>query len=229
MCTRCGEEICAGCHGTDLRGLAVCTRCRGGMPVVEIPFEAEEPGPTFAGFRQTLSQAIFSPQMFFAGMPTQGVGWAPAAVFGTVCVALGLLANGLWEKAVGADYAEDIARNAEALGMTAGATEAALFLMIPLGAVITYFLHTALLYCSLRIFGVSTSWGVVARISGYALSGYVLMVAPPLGSFSLGHFLMIFWVFNLEVSAMRWLYGLGFWKSMGVVLLPLMLFIMATG
>jgi hypothetical protein len=79
------------------------------------------------------------------------------------------------------------------------------------------------------MFGIETTFSLVARIAGYSLAAYVLMVFPPIGEFGLGHFLMVLWLFNLEVSAVRWFFRVGFWKSMGVVLLPFMLFLFAIG
>ena len=69
----------------------------------------------------------------------------------------------------------------------------------------------------------------MARITGYAMASYLLLVFPPIGEFPLGQFLMILWLFNLEVGALRSLFGLGFWKSIGVILPPFLVFLLLIG
>lgn len=227
VCTECGGDICGECHGMDPQGLAVCRECRGEFRPPGIPWEMESPGPTAIGFGKTLVGALRAPRSFFMQMePTNN--WGPAAVFGVLCVTLGSLFSTIWQKAFSPEYSDLIVRYTEEFGTSAVMAEFAIFAMIPFGAVLLYFLHTALFFFALRMFGVEeATWSLVARIAGYSLSAYLLLLFPPLGEFSLGHFLMVIWLFNLEVSAVRWFFQIGFWKSMGVVLLPFTLFLFA--
>lgn len=225
-CTECGGDICGLCHGSDLRGRAVCSSCRAEKtPFGAIAWE-HDPGPSLTGFVQTLTAVLFAPRSFFLRMSPLSEAWAPAAAFGVLCIAFGTVLQTLWQRTFSTEYTEAIARYTEELGTSTTMAEFAIFASIPFGAVVLYFLHTAMLYFALKIFGVSDgSWSLVARITGYSFAAYAMFIFPPLGSFSLGHFLMVLWLFNLEVSAVRWFFRLGFWQSMGVVLLPLMLFL----
>ncbi len=229
VCTQCEGDICGECHGVDLRGLAVCAKCRGDRIPLGPPWELESAGPTPRGFAQTVSQVLMAPRSFFQRVIPRKE-WGPAAVFGVICVAFGSLFNTLWQKAFSPEYAELLERYHDDFGIAPQGIELLLFASIPVGAVFLYFFHTALLYLTLKVFAVKgTNWPMVARITGYSLAAYLLLIFPPIGEFSLGHFLMILWLFNLEVTAVRWYFGLGFWKSMGVVLLPMMMFLMAGG
>ena len=228
-CSECGGDICGQCHGTDLRGLALCAPCRAKRnPYTAIAWE-HVPGPSLRGFFSTVLAVLFSPRSFFLRMNPLAPRWAPAASFGILAIALGTLFQTLWQKAFSPEYAEAIQRYTEELGTSTTMAEFAVFASIPFGSIALYFLHTAMLFFALRIFGIEdASWSLVARIAGYSLAAYLLLIFPPLGTFSLGHFLMVVWLFNLEVSAVRWFFRLGPWRSMGVVLLPLMLFLFAT-
>lgn len=229
VCTECGGDICGECHGSDLRGLAICRECRGDHFATAPPWELKSPGPTPAGFAQTARDVLLAPRSFFRRVAPRKT-WAPAALFGIICITAGTILNTLWQKAFSDDYAAALRQYQDDLGLSSQALEVFLFASIPVAAIVLYFLHTGLLYLTLRAFGVkAANWAIVARITGYSLAAYLLLVFPPIGEFSLGHFLMILWLFNLEVTAVRWYFGLGFWKSMGVVLLPFMLFLFAVG
>ncbi len=229
VCIRCRGDICAECHRVDLRGMAICQPCARQLSPPNIPFESQSLGPTPGGFAQTVIAVLSAPRSFF-GRYSQPKHWGLAATFGMTCIAIGTLLNTLWQKAFADDYTDRLQHIHDEFGVASHIAEFTLFATIPLTAVILYFLHTALLYVALRAFAVKeASWPLLARITGYSLAAYLLLIFPPIGQFSLGHFLMILWLFNLEVSAVRHFFGLGFWKSMGVVLLPFMVFIFAVG
>ena len=156
--------------------------------------------------------------------------WGPAATFGIICIALGTLLNTLWQKAFSTAYAERLESIHDELGIAPELAEMILLGIIPLTAVFLYFLHTALLFLALRTLAVhQATWTVIARITGYSLAAYLMLVFPPIGQFSLGHFLMILWLFNLEVSAVRHFFGIGFWRSIAAVLVPFLVFLLAVG
>ena len=142
----------------------------------------------------------------------------------------GLFFNLLWQKAFSPAHGERLEHFHDQLGIAPALAELLLFASIPFTAVFLYFLHTLLLYLGLRAFGIHrVSWTLLARITGYSLAAALLLIVPPIGEFSLGHFLMIVFLFNLEVAAVRQFFGVGFWKSMIAVFVPFMVFLVALG
>lgn len=227
VCTKCCADICGECHSADLRGLAICQSCQLALSPPSIPWETASSGPTLNGFIQTTVAALSAPRSFFLRYAPQDH-WGLAAIFGIFCVTLGTFISTFWQRLFNAEYGERFLQYHEQFGLSPQFAELLLFASIPLGAVILYFVHTGLLYLALRAIQVeSATWSLVARITGYSLAAYLLMVFPPIAEFSLGHFLMVLWLFNLEVSAVRWFFGIGFWRSMGIVLLPFMVFLFA--
>ncbi|WP_158542649.1 B-box zinc finger protein [Lujinxingia litoralis] len=229
VCTACRADICGACHGADLRGFAICKPCRQ-QRLPSLPeWEHGERRFTPSGFVLTAVSAMTSPRTFFPALVTSPR-WGAAAGFGILSVLVGTFAQTLWRKAFSPLYPDLIELYTTELNVAPQLAEVALFASLPMGALTLYFLHTAMLYFALRIFGVNQArWGITARITGYALATYLLLLIPPLGSFELGHFLMVVWLFNLEVTAVRMLFGMGFWRSMLAVLLPFMLLLSMTG
>ncbi|RVU42570.1 hypothetical protein FRC91_08845 [Bradymonadales bacterium TMQ1] len=228
-CTACDAEICGGCHGTDLRGFAVCRPCRQERMPALPEWEAGERRFTPSGFVLTAVQAMTSPRTFFPALITNPR-WAPAAGFGLIAVMIGTLAQTLWRKAFSPHYPEMVELYATELEIAPRLAEWAMYASLPMGALTLYMLHTAMLYLTLRIFGVKQArWALVAKLTGYAMATYLLLLVPPLGTFELGHFLMVVWLFNLEVTAARQIFGMGFWRSMLAVLVPFMLLLSMTG
>ena len=226
VCTRCNGDICGECHGVERRGLAVCQTCQASLAPPPIPWEADQT-PTIRGFFETVVAALSGPRNFFARFASADH-WGLAAIFGIICVTVGTFVSTLWQRALFDDYGERFQHYYDELGLSPQLVELTIFAAIPFGAVVLYFIHTGLLYLALRAIDIEgVSWSLIARITGYSLGAYLLMIAPPISDFSLGHFLMVVWLFNLEVSAVRWFFGIGFWKSMGIVLLPFMVFLLA--
>lgn len=229
VCCGCGGDICAQCHNIDTRGFALCEQCRRDRSPPTIPWEAGSFRLSATGFIRTALAVLTSPQVFFRRFRFRQ-SWTFPAIFGVICVTLGMLINTLWQKAFSADYADTIATYQDQLGVSQPAAELAIFAMLPLGAVVVYFVHTALFYLAAGAFGIDDAdWTTIARITGYSLAAYLMLVFPPIGQFNLGHFLMVLWLFNLEVAAVRDWFGLGFWKSIGLVLLPFVVFLFAIG
>lgn len=230
VCTRCDGDICAVCHDHDLRGFAVCKPCRRQLLPSPIPWEDEDSDRSLLWrFVQTAFDALRGPRQFFSRFRF-GDGWAPAALFGVLCITLGSIVHTLWQKAFSASYAEQLQQVQAEVGLSQAVIELFFFATIPVVAVTLFFLHTALFFGMLRVFRVEQlTWTKTARITGYAMAAHLMFVFPPIGEFSLGHFLMIIWLFNLEVGAIRRHFGLGFWKSIGVVILPLLVFLFTLG
>ncbi len=229
VCTRCNGDICAPCHHADLRGFAICGPCRRQLLPPTIAWERDDHTSSLARFFTTAMMALRGPRSFFSRF-SFGPHWGPAAFFGILCIAVGSAMGTGWQRAFSDTYAEQLQRVQADVGVSLPIIEFLVFATIPFAAVMLYFVHTALLFAMLRIARVqSASWTATARITGYSMAAHLLFVFPPVGQFSLGHFLMLIWLFNLEVAALRGLFGLRFWKSIGVVLLPLFVFMFTLG
>ncbi len=230
VCTKCGEDICGRCHGADGHGLAVCACCRRDAGPPTVPWESAQQAATASGFIQTVLVALTDPRHFFRRFRHHAHSWAMPAVFAIICILIGTVVDTLWRKAFSAEYAEPLHDYSEQFGLSVEVVELLQFAAIAPGAVVIYFAHTALVYLALQAFGIDDAqWPKVARITGYAMASYLLLVFPPIGEFPLGQFLMILWLFNLEVGALRSLFGLGFWKSIGVILPPFLVFVLLIG
>lgn len=219
ICTDCDQDICGLCHGIDLRGFALCRTCRARYGPVGTAWEHPETRWSVAGFSRTLGEVLLNPRTFFTQINPHHT-WQPAAIFGVLCMVIGMLFSTLWQHFFNPQFTEILSRYTEQFDIPLETARLYIFASVPLAALINYTLHVFMLFASLRIFGVKTSLSLTARIAGYAAAAYVLLIFPPIGTFGLGHFLMVVWLFNLEVSAVRWFFNLGFWRSMGVVLIP---------
>jgi hypothetical protein len=85
-----------------------------------------------------------------------------------------------------------------------------------------FLVHSGVFHLAVKIAGGATSFGLSARIVGYASAGYIFLIVPPIGEFALGHFLAIIWLFNIEMGALRMYFQMGIWRSMGVVMATLL-------
>jgi hypothetical protein len=228
ICTDCGGDICAPCHGMDIRGFCVCASCREKYGPVGTAWENPQTRWSVAGFGRTVVEALSSPRTFYARLNPRASA-TPAMVFGVICASIGLFFATLWQMLFGNNFDELLLTYSEQLAVSTDTTRLYLFASVPMVALFIYSMHVLLLYAALKLFGAQTNLHLTARIVGYAMAAYVLLVFPPLGTFSLGHFLMIVWLFNLEIGAVRWFFNLGFWKSMGVVMIPFIVMLMTTG
>lgn len=228
ICTDCEQDICAPCHGMDLRGFAMCASCRAKYEPAGTSWETDGLRWTPIGFARTAREVIMAPRTFFMRLPLSDQ-WLPPAVFGVISMAVGLFLGIIWQARLDEGLLAKIAMTPEGTVLSAEAAKFVLFATIPVAATILFIFHSLLLYFALKIFGVvHAKLSHVVRITGYASAAYLFMIVPPVNDFGLGHFLMIMWLFNLEVNAVRWFYNLGFWQSLGVVLIPFM-FVMMPG
>ncbi len=228
ICTDCKQDICAPCHGMDLRGFAMCATCRAKYEPAGTSWETEGLRWTPIGFVRTVRDVIMAPRTFYTRLgPSEQ--WLPPAVFGVASMSVGLFFSFIWRARVDDELLAKLTVMPEGMELSAEAAKFVLFAVIPIAATIQFVFHTLLLYFALKIFGVMhAKLSHVIRITGYASAAYLFMILPPIGDFGLGHFLMIMWLFNLEVNAVRWFYNLGFWQSMGAVLIPF-IFVMTLG
>ncbi|MBA2660949.1 MAG: YIP1 family protein [Bradymonadaceae bacterium] len=225
ICTECDQDICAPCHGMDLRGFAMCTPCRAQYAPPEIFWEMAEWRWTFVGFVRTLIDVICAPRSFFT-RTGPSADWAPAAVFGGICMGVGMFFSTLHQYTFRPEFMTTLQGYADKFDITLETARLYVFASIPLAAFVSMLMHVFLLFSALKIFGANATLPQTIRIVGYAAAAYLFLLIPPIGTFGIGHFLMIIWLFNLEVNAVRWFYNLGFWKSMGVVLIPFMFILM---
>ena len=222
VCTECSADICAACHGSDLRGYCVCASCREKFAPPTTPWEDPRADYSPRAFGQTLWDAIKSPRSFFHKTRFSG-SWVPAVVFGAICLAVGLLFSSAWQLLLLDETGKLLAEMADKAGVTMEMARAAVFLAVPVRAVIVFGLHLGLFHLAMKVAGARSNLSLDARIVGYSLSAYAFLLIPPIGDFALGHFLAIIWLFNLEVTAVRLYFRMGVWKSMFAVMVPLLL------
>ena len=217
-CSRCEAEICHVCHGSDLRGFAVCKSCRAEATRAATPWEDPKSGSVSGALTQTLWDALRSPTRFWEPF-RRSDRWLPAVVFALVFVALGTTMRTLWEFVFN-DEIEQLLRSSPGTSDLPGPTLRALsFARVPLVTPLLIGIHTALLQAGLKLAGAEPDWPTTARIFGYACASYVFTLLPPLWGIPIGHMLMIIWLFNLEVRGIQRFYPeLGQVRPMVIVL-----------
>ncbi len=222
ICTECGGDICAACHGSDLRGYCVCSTCREKFAPPTTPWEDPNEDYSPSAFGRTLVDVLTSPRTFFQKVRFTG-SWAPAVTFGLICMGVGMLFSTAWQMLFFEQYQEILKTVAEESGATLEMARTALFLAVPIRALLIFVAHVGIFHLATKIAGGHTDLSLSARIVGYASAGYALLVLPPIAEFPLGHFLSIIWVFNIEIGALRMYYRMGIWRAMFVVMATLLL------
>lgn len=222
ICSECSGDICAACHGTDLRGFCICAGCREKFAPPQSAWEDPRTDYSPASFGSTLMDALKSPRTFFTRVrPTGPPG--PAVSFGLICIAVGLLFSNTWKLLFFEPFAQALAELASDLSTSIEVVKVSLFLTLPLHVALAFLLHLGTLFLALKLAGARPTMRATARIVGYACAGYFLMILPPIGDFMLGHFLAIIWIFNLQMGALTLLYRMGVWKTLAVVMGTLLL------
>ena len=222
VCTECGGDICAGCHGSDLRGYCVCSGCREKFAPPTTPWEDPTSDYSPRAFARTLVDVVTSPRSFFQKVRFSN-SWVPAVSFGLMCMAVGLLFSTGWQMLFFEQFTEVLNTLVEQTGATPQVARAAMFLAIPIRVVVVFLAHVGLFHLAVKVAGGHSSFGLSARIIGYASAGYAFMLLPPIAEFPLGHFLAIIWLFNIEIGALRMYFRMNIWRSMFVVMATLLL------
>ncbi|QDG53404.1 hypothetical protein FIV42_22455 [Persicimonas caeni] len=222
ICTECGGDICAACHGSDLRGYCICSVCREKFAPPTTPWEDPNEDYSPRAFARTLVDVVTSPRTFFQNVRFSG-SWGPAVAFGLLCLGVGLLFSTGWQMLFFEQYQELINTVAEQSGATFDMARVALFVAVPIRAVLIFMAHVGIFHLATRLAGGHSSFSLSARIVGYASAGYAFLLIPPIAEFPLGHFLSIIWVFNIEIGALRMYFRMGIWRAMFVVMATLML------
>lgn len=172
-------------------------------------------------FWRTWWSAIRSPTAFFETLPERGP-WLPAVVFGLACMGLGTLMHTIWGLALNDKLRDLLMQSADAAAVTPTVMRTLSFARIPFVIPIIMVLHISMLHTGTSIAGAKRpSWATIARIFGYATSGYIFLAIPPIGEFSLGHMLMLLWMFNLETAGLRRFFDLGPWQAMLAAIVPM--------
>lgn len=217
ICTQCGGDICAACHGSDLRGYCVCSACRQQLAPPTTPWEDPNADYSPSAFARTVADVVKSPRTFFNNVRFSG-SWGPAVAFGLVCMGLGLLFSTTWQLVFFDQVAKQLSDYAHEMGTTLETVKVAMFVSIPFRMALGFLVHAGVLHGAIKLAGGRSTFKMSARIVGYASAAYVFLLIPPIGEFILGHFLAIIWLFNIEMGALRTYFRLGVWKSMAVVM-----------
>ncbi len=227
-CTQCEEPICHICHGSDLRGFAVCKNCQREVQKPALAWE----DPQHEAWSEALLNAIWGPlrapnQFWNALRPHTN--WLPALVFGIVCIIWGNALYTVWEFLLNPELEGSLRENLPASSadlpspVLRAMSVARVFFLAPF----IYAVRVFLLRATLKLFGEDPSWTTPMRIFGYACAGYMWLMIPPIMGVPIGHVLMIVWVFNIEVGGVRHFYpDLGPIKSMFAVLIPMLIAIL---
>jgi hypothetical protein len=222
ICTECGGDVCAACHGSDLRGYCICSACREKFAPPTTPWEDANEDYSPSSFARTLTDVVTGPRSFFQKVRFSS-SWVPAVAFGAICMVVGLSFKTTWQLLFFDPYVKALGDLAAQNGLSLEAIKVMAYVSIPFQVALGFLAHTGIFHMAVKIAGAHTTFGLSARIVGYASAGYIFFVVPPIGEFSLGHFLAIIWLFNIEMGALRMYFQMGIWRSMGVVLATLMM------
>lgn len=224
VCSLCKREICIHCHGVALNGYAVCKGC----PVAEglRPKTAWESatgvGSYIYGFFHTAVDMLSGPRRFFLDRPFGSPVYA--LVFGYIALLIGNFFGVLWNSLFLGQYQEIVQQAAEQLDVSVEVAKTLNFVMVPVKAGLTLFLHTIALHLSLSLVGGSkVSLRAVSYLSGYAMAAFLFQLIPPIFDYPIGHLLAMVWVFNAEVNAAQTRFGLPFFRALFAVLVPFLL------
>lgn len=228
-CTTCGREVCHRCHGSDLRGFAVCSTCRGDREEAYTPWEDPHHPSAPEALAVTAWGALTSPTKFWEPL-RHTPRWLPAFVFGMVCIIFGDSMFTSWEFLLN-DRLESLLRenmiDPSASKMPSSALRAMSLLRVLILAPVVFMVRTYMLRVSIRVAGGEADWATAARIFGYSCAGYLWMLLPPIAGMPIGHMLMLFWMFNIQIAGVRHFHrNLSPVESLLVVMIPLLL---ATG
>lgn len=221
-CTRCNQDICHLCHGSDLRGFAVCTACRREATRAGTPWEDTNSESTAAALVQTWWDAIRSPGQFWGPIPADGR-WIPAVVFGIIFITLGSFASTTYELLFNEEIDKLLRDAVDNPEVPMSALRALSYARIPIIAPFVFGFHTVMLNAAVGIAGGKADIKTTAKIFGYACAGYTLMLIPPIAQIPIGHMLMIMWVFNIEIAGVRRFYDLSQFRAMFVVIIPMLI------
>jgi len=228
VCADCGADICGACHGADARGFAVCPPCRGDSPSSVPAWESRDRRYRPGAYAETLWKLIRYPRTFFRDVAPDGA-WVPPVVFGCVSALIGVLGGRIGKLAVGSSFTERLAEYEAAQSIPQSELQWLVLLSAPISAALAVGAHIAILRVASRVGGAEMDWIAATRVGGYALGVFVFLLIPPVYGFEVGGLLAVFWLFNLEASALRHLFGLSAWRATFIVLLPVLVALLCAG
>ena len=221
VCTKCDRDICVACHGADARGYAVCEVCRSDHRQPLTPWADPESDYAPDTLLRTVWDALRHPINFFDLVRPTPDRWVAASIFGMLCTGVGLVFSKLWTVLFLAD-ATQMAEVAEQAGVSPVSLQTLTFVSIPFLVVLGFAVQVALFHAAIKIAGGSFHMKTTAKVVGYSSAGFLLMLIPPIGTFALGQFLAIIWLFNLRANALQKWEDMNPWKAMFVVAVPLL-------
>lgn len=229
ICTQCGNEVCHRCHSSDLRGFTICSTCRGEPEDAFTPWEDPDHPSAPEALAVTAWGALSSPTKFWEPL-RHNPRWLPAFVFGLVCIVFGDSMFTSWEFLLN-DRLESMLRenmiDPNAANMPSSALRAMSMLRAIILAPLIFMVRTYMLRVAIRVAGGESDWATTARIFGYSCAGYLWMLLPPIMGLPIGHMLMLFWMFNIQIAGVRHFHrNLSQIESLLVVMIPLLI---ATG
>lgn len=233
LCTECGGDICAACHGSDLRGYCICASCREKYAPPTTPWEDPRVDYSPGAFGRTLRDVLTAPQSFFRTVRFSG-SVAPAVVFGLICLSLGLVFSTTWRMFLVdpqqlQEFIKQLGEVTHQVGLTVHMVKVVSFVVIPLRVALIFGIHTAAVHLGVKLAGKRSTLGLSARIVGYASAAYIFLLLPPIAGFAVGPFLAIIWLFNLQVGALRTYFNLSVGRTILVTVATLMLVIVFAG
>jgi hypothetical protein len=187
-----------------------------------LPWEREAQGVSNAdAFGVTWWAAIRSPAGFFSALSRRGP-LLPAVMFAVVCMTLGMLMHTVWELMFNESLNNTLLKSAQAMSAPPAAMRAISFLRVPLLIPFIFAGHVALTQLGAVLAGGErVSWATSTRIVGYSAAAYLMMIVPPLGSFPLGHMLMVIWLMHLRSAGLQRFYGLSQLRAMLVAMVTI--------
>lgn len=228
VCADCGADICGACHAADARAFAVCPPCRGDSPSSVPAWESREQRYRPGGYGATLWKLLRYPRTFFRDFAADGA-WLPPVVFGFVSALIGVLGGRIGKLAFDPSFGEQLAEYGAAQSLPQSELQVLVLLSAPISAAIALAAHIAILRVAAQVGGADMDWRAAARVGGYALGVFIFLLIPPVYGFEVGGLLAVFWLFNLEASALRHLYGMSPWRATFVVLLPVLVALLCAG
>ena len=187
-------------------------------PAAPVPWEDPELS-RLRGMGRTLKQVLFYPKDFYQGLSREG--WGEALAFGLIVGTLGMLASLYWQLFFYLGFSRTLS---SAPGLTrlfvmgSGAIMAMMFLtpLIVLGHLL---LSSLGLWVAVGLTGgpwrgFTAAWRIICYAQGAMLAGVVPLLGGPLAGL---------WGFFLTYRGLRGVFALSFWRSLGVLILSVLL------
>ena len=188
-----------------------------GPEPLRIPWEDPE-HPRLTGLLATVWQLLRRPGEFFRFLPREG--WQQSLSFGLIDGTFGLLATFYTEMLLSLSLSQKLQGLPGLSFMMAQTSSLMLILMLftPVLVMASLLLGTFCLWAALRLQGVASTFALALKINAYSQGGLVVAAVPVAGVVA-----AVFWNLYLTYKGMREMFGLGWWRAWGTVMLFLSL------